>query len=95
VTSEQRAIIHQICSAPEKLTFAPEDFVIAFKLGLTNAANEVGLRPGPDRNDLLARLVTVCIEEFFRPPSAGDASRSGRGIRASSPQEIMPEAADR
>jgi hypothetical protein len=95
VTSEQRAIIHQICSAPEKLTFAPEDFVIAFKLALTNAANEVGIRPGPDRNDLLARLVSVCIEEFFRPPSAGDASRSGRGIRTASPQEIAPEVADR
>lgn len=68
VTSEQRAIIQQICSAPEKRTFAPEDFVIAFKLALNNAANEAGIRPGPDRNDLLARLVSVCIEEFFRLP---------------------------
>jgi hypothetical protein len=95
VTSEQRAIIHQICSAPEKLTFAPEDFVIAFKLALNNAANEVGIRPGPDRNDLLARLVSVCIEEFFRLPSAIDAPQSGRAISASGPQEIVPEAADR
>jgi hypothetical protein len=95
VTSEQRGIINAICSSPEKLAFAPEDFVIAFKLALTNAANEVGIRPGPDRNDLLARLVSICIEEFFRAPSSGDAARSGRSIRASSPQEIMPEAADR
>lgn len=70
VTSQQRAIIQQICSAPEKRTFAPEDFVIAFKLALNNAANEAGIRPGSDRNDLLARLVSVCIEEFFRLPSA-------------------------
>jgi hypothetical protein len=95
VSSEQRAIIQQICSAPEKAAFAPEDFVIAFKLALTNAANEVGIRPGPDRNDLLARMVSVCIEEFFRLPSIGDAVRSGRATRASSPQEILPEAADR
>jgi hypothetical protein len=95
VTAEQRGIIRQICSAPEKLAFAPEDFVIAFKLALTNAANEVGIRPGPDRNDLLARLVSICIEEFFRSPSTSDASRTGRTIRASSPQEILPEAADR
>jgi hypothetical protein len=95
VSSEQRAIIQQICSAPEKAAFAPEDFVIAFKLALTNAANEVGIRPGPDRNELLARMVSVCIEEFFRLPSIGDGVRSGRPIRASSPQEILPEIADR
>ena len=95
VTSEQRAIIHQICSAPEKLAFAPEDFVIAFKLALTNAANDVGIKAGPDRNDLLARLVSVCIEEFFRSPSAIDATRSAKAVRESSPQENIPEATDR
>jgi hypothetical protein len=90
VTSPQRAIIHQICSAPEKLAFAPEDFVIAFKLALTDAANDVGLRPGPERNDLLTRMVSVCIEEFFRSPSPGDASNISAG-RSSSAQEITPE----
>jgi hypothetical protein len=95
VTSEQRAIINQICSSPEKLTFAPEDFVIAFKLALTNAADDVGIKPGSDRNELLARLVSTCIEEFFRVPSSVDTSRSGKGIRASSPHEITSEASDR
>ena len=91
VTSEQRAIIRQICSAPEKLTFAPEDFVIAFKLALTNAANEVGIRPGPERNDLLTRMVSVCIEEFFRLPSSGNAPIAGSVSRPASAQEIAPE----
>jgi hypothetical protein len=93
VSSGQRAIIHQICSAPGKSTFAPEDFVIAFKLALTNAANEVGIRPGPDRNDLLARLVSVCIEEFFRLPPTGDAPvlNPGPGIKVFTAQEIAPE----
>jgi hypothetical protein len=95
VTSEQRAIINQICSAPEKLAFAPEDFVIAFKLALTNAANEVGIRPGSDRNELLSRLVSVCIEEFFRLPSASDPSQSVRTVRPSSAQETVPEVSDR
>jgi hypothetical protein len=90
VTSPQRAIIHQICSAPEKLAFAPEDFVIAFKLALTDAANDVGLRPGPERNDLLTRMVSVCIEEFFRSPSPGDASNIS-AVRSSRVQEIAPE----
>ena len=91
VTSEQRAIIHQICSAPEKLAFAPEDFVIAFKLALTDAANDVGIRPGSERNDLLTRMVSVCIEEFFRLPSTGDAPSAGNATRVSSAQEIAPE----
>ncbi len=85
VASEQRAIINQICSAPEKLTFAPEDFLIAFKLALTNAANEVGMAPGPERNDLLARMVSICIEEFFRLPSLSGAPRNAGA------QEITPE----
>jgi hypothetical protein len=95
VTYEQRAIIRQICSAPEKFSFAPEDFVIAFKLALTNAANDVGIRPGSDRNDLLARMVSVCIEEFFRLPADIEPPRPGKTISASSPQGIIPEAADR
>jgi hypothetical protein len=94
VTSEQRAIIHEICSAPEKLTFAPEDFVIAFKLALTDAANDVGIRPGSERNDLFTRMVSVCIEEFFRLPPTADApnaSSASSASKASSAQEIAPE----
>jgi len=91
VTSAQRAIIRQICSSPEKLTFAPEDFVIAFKLALTDAANDVGIRPGPERNDLLTRMVSVCIEEFFRQHSPGSAPTTSSVSRASSAQDIAPE----
>jgi hypothetical protein len=85
VSSEQRAIIQQICSAPEKGTFAPEDFVIAFKLALADAANEVGMAPGPDRNEFLARMVSVCIEEYFRASPISDASRMSTG------QELAPD----
>ena len=78
VTSELRAVIRGICSAPERQGFEPEDFLIAFKLALVDAANEAGIPPGPDRTDLLAKLVTVYIEEFYRSP-AGD----GGGIETS------------
>ena len=76
VTPEQRSALRQICSAPERMTFEPEDFLIAFKLALVDAANEVGIKPGPERNDFLSRLVTVYIEEFYRNPVTGDG-RSG------------------
>src|ERR1700693_3512024 len=68
VTSEQLAVIRGICSAPERYSFEPEDFLIAFKLALVDAANDVGIPLGPDRNDFLARLVSVYIEEFYRVP---------------------------
>ena len=77
VTPEQRSALRQICSAPERMSFAPEDFLIAFKLALVDAANEVGIEPGPERNDFLSRLVTAYIEEFYRSPVSGDA-RIGR-----------------
>lgn len=81
MSSEQRAIIHQLCSAPEKGAFAPEDFVIAFKLALADAANDVGIPPGPERTDFLARMVSACIEEFFRARAIGNAAdRNGKEI---------------
>ncbi len=68
VNSAQRTAIRQICSAPERARFEPEDYLIAFKLAIVDAANDVGIQPGPDRNDFLARLVTVYIEEFYGSP---------------------------
>jgi hypothetical protein len=76
VTSEQRAVIRRICSAPERQTFEPEDFLIAFKLAIVEAANAVKMPPGPDRNDFLARLVSVYIEEFYRARQSGDSTQN-------------------
>jgi hypothetical protein len=75
VTSAQRLVLRQICSAPERVTFEPEDFLIAFKLALVDAANDVGIPPGPDRSDFLSLLVSVYIEEFYRYPMNGDGAR--------------------
>ncbi len=104
VTSELRAVIRGICSAPERQGFEPEDFLIAFKLALVDAAKEAGIPPGPDRNDLLAKVVTVYIEEFYRSP-AGDgggietsharglgAKDALRGVTSSDVAHIVPDA---
>jgi len=77
VSAEQRLVLRQICSGPERKSFEPEDFLIAFKLALADAANDVGIPPGPERNDFLSRLVSVCIEEFYRyPPNGGTTSKA-------------------
>jgi hypothetical protein len=83
VTSEQRKAIRAICSGPERHGFEPEDFLIAFKLAVVDAANDVGIPPGPERNDFLSRLVSVYIEEFYRLPSANGAVTSSDVARTS------------
>ena len=87
VTLDQRLALRQICSAPERMTFEPEDFLIAFKLALVDAANEVGIKPGSERNDFLSRLVTVYIEEFYRSP-VGDSRPVRDGARKGGDQEV-------
>jgi hypothetical protein len=88
VTLEQRLVLRQICSAPERKSFEPEDFLIAFKLALVDAANEVGIKPGPERNDFLSRLVTVYIEEFYRSPVSGEGRHGRDGAHKAGDQEI-------
>jgi hypothetical protein len=75
VTVQQRAVIREICLAPERAHYAPEDFLIAFKLALVEAANGARLAPGPQRNDLLAALVSVYIDEFYGAASMTSSTR--------------------
>ena len=79
VTAEQRRVIRQICAAPERWTYTPEDFLIAFKLALVDAANAANIPASPDRNDLLAKLVSVYIEEFYRSPGGAKISPDSTG----------------
>jgi hypothetical protein len=87
VTLDQRLALRQICSAPERISFEPEDFLIAFKLALVDAANDVGIKQGPERNDFLSRLVTVYIEEFYRSPVSGDGRHARDDAHKSGDQE--------
>jgi hypothetical protein len=84
VTTEQRVVIRRICSAPERWNYTPEDFLIAFKLAIVDAANDGGIPPGPDRTDFLAKLVSVYIDEFYRSPAPVTSSDSN-GAREIAP----------
>jgi hypothetical protein len=90
VTSEQRTVIRAICSAPERHRFEPEDFLIAFKLAIVDAANDVGIPLGPERNDLLARLVSVYIEEFYRYPLANNSGTPTSSDAARTSPDVQP-----
>ncbi|MGH7651611.1 MAG: hypothetical protein ACREMS_07175 [Gemmatimonadaceae bacterium] len=65
VTSDQRAIIRNLCNEPGLAAHHSEQILVAFKIGLAEAANELRVPLGPDRNDLLSRLVSAFIEEFY------------------------------
>jgi hypothetical protein len=85
VTPEQRAAIRQLCASPERWSYAPEDFLIAFKLAIVEAATAMKIPAGPERNDLMARLVSAYIEEFYR--LGASPSANGAGIAT---HEIAP-----
>ena len=72
-----RDAIKEICTSREKLAHEHEDSLIAFKLAIVDAATAAEIRPSPERNDLLAKLVTIYVEEFYSS-SATSSEDSGR-----------------
>jgi hypothetical protein len=76
VTPEIREAIKEICASRERLAHEHEDSLIAFKLAIVDSANNASIRPSPERNDLLAKLVTIYIEEYYSSAAASpDGSR--------------------
>jgi hypothetical protein len=82
---DQRRLVREICSLPEVRALPPEQFFIAFKQAVNDAATELGLPRSPEREQLVSRLLTVSIEEFFHPDGDGD----GRSAQASSWSERL------
>lgn len=68
----QRRLVREICSLPEVRALPPEQFVIAFKHAVNDAASELGIAEGREREQLLARLVSLSIEEFFHKDGRGE-----------------------
>jgi hypothetical protein len=75
ISFEQRSALRQICSAPALRTDAPERLLIAFKHALMDAADEARIPFGRERDDLLARLISVFIEELFRDAGGVEGAR--------------------
>jgi hypothetical protein len=63
--SELRRVVRQILDAPEAMGASPEDLMSSLRLALVEAAMELGFPPGPERNELLARMVAVCQDEIY------------------------------
>lgn len=81
VTPEQRHMIRELC-AQAGPGHEPEQFLIAFKVALIEAANDAGIAFGSERNELLGRLVSVFIDEFYRGERGVDNVRAARPAAA-------------
>ena len=79
VTSQMRSAIREICATRQKLAHEHEDSLIAFKLALVDSATDARILPSPERNDLLAKLVTIYIEEYYSSAAASPESSRQNG----------------
>ena len=79
VTPEQRSAIREICENSEIRNVRPEHFVIGVKAALLSVVDELGLPPGPTRNEAVGRLLTVCIQQFYEVSSRADGPERADG----------------
>ncbi|MFN2637452.1 MAG: hypothetical protein ABR585_10530 [Gemmatimonadaceae bacterium] len=79
VTPAQRSAIRQICATREIRSLPPEHFVVGLKAALVSVVDEVGIRPGPSRNEFIGRLMTVGIEQFYEMSAAAERVQKADG----------------
>ena len=70
-SSSLRAPVRQLCVFARSEDVRAEQLLVKFKELWANLPPLAGLPRGRQRNDLMARVATMCIEEFYGPPSDG------------------------
>jgi hypothetical protein len=77
ITSADRKVIRSICESALASHASPERLLIQFKRALFELADANGIQDGPERSELIERMVTVCIEEYYTLPKRdGDGKGS-------------------
>jgi hypothetical protein len=94
VSPEQRLAIRKICDTAGDLSKKPEQFLIAFKASLQDAANDAALRNGTERNALIDRFVSVFIEELYRAEVRNSLTDDGERRRKPESGAIPPRSLD-
>lgn len=71
--SELRAPVKQLCVFAHSEEMKAEELLVRFKEIWANLPPLSGLPRGRQRNDLMARVATMCIEEYYGPPPSQNA----------------------
>jgi hypothetical protein len=69
--AELRAPVRQLCVFAHSEDVSAEQLLVRFKDIWANLPPLAGLPRGRQRNDLMAQVATMCIEEFYGPPTDG------------------------
>lgn len=77
IDSVERATLKEIYEGGTRRTHTPEEFLAAFRTALSEAIEYAGIRAG-EREELLAQLVAVCMEEL----SSGDGRFDSANVRS-------------
>lgn len=71
--SDIRPTVRQLCVLAHSEDVQAEELLVRFKDIWASLPALSGLPRGRQRNDLMARVATMCIEEFYRPSTGRDA----------------------
>jgi hypothetical protein len=69
--TELRGPVRQLCVFAHSEDVSAEQLLVRFKEIWASLPPLAGLPRGRQRNDLMARVATMCIEEFYGPPADG------------------------
>lgn len=77
-SSALRHAMWRICIDARRTDWRPEWLLVAFKAGVNALPAVQRVARGPDRDELVADLVSLCIEEYYRIAPLGDQEYSDR-----------------
>ena len=79
IDSVERSALTEIYEGGARRPHTPEEFLAAFKAALSDATEYAGIRPD-EREELLAQLVAVCMEELFSGDGRFDTNVRNFGV---------------
>jgi hypothetical protein len=63
-----REALRQICGEAKLKNWQPEQLLVAFKMALDTVPAVRRIPRGPERHEFVARLVSLCIDEYYGAP---------------------------
>lgn len=68
-SADVKDALQRLCLKAKEANWTPEGLLIAFKEALYTLPTVERVPRGPDRDEFVARLVSLCIEAYFGTPT--------------------------